>query len=268
MTDSQYLTEVKHLPRPSCEQADAFVEYVTSAHSWYKHLPLLPPGERFVFFLNPNAGREWVQTGDGGAFRDRSADAPASERFHYTWQPTADYIQHFGHLDYFADAGTSFLVPMKEGVLDTRAQPRIQVSNGEWLEVPEDIRTAASVILTAVIHTNCQFPQIFLARLGRMQPRFWQADTTLPDRPYDDELLDRIVEVVSPGPVHRARGRRLFARISKSLRPSSPSAAEAQIDLEAWRELENELLPAYAARQKGEMRAAIEMMLELVCEAA
>ena len=107
MKESRYLTEVRRLPPPSTAQVGAFVEYVTVAHSWYKHLPASPPGELFLFFLNPNAGRERVATRFGSSYRDRTIDAPREERFHYTWRPTAEYVELFGHLDYSAAAGTS-----------------------------------------------------------------------------------------------------------------------------------------------------------------
>jgi hypothetical protein len=152
MKESRYLVEVRRLPRPSNAQVDAFVEYVTVAHSWYKHLPAAPPGKLFLFFLNPNAGRERGARRSGSSYRDRTTDTPRDERFHYTWRPTAEYVQLFGHLDYFASAGTSFLVPTMRGVLDTRAVPEIQASDGAWLELPEEIRTLGAVHLTSAIH--------------------------------------------------------------------------------------------------------------------
>src|SRR5262245_61515832 len=131
MAQSDYIDCIRNLPRPSDEQVDAFVEYVAHAHSWHKHLPLLPPGKAFVFYLNPNAGREWMWTKRGGKYRDRTYDIPYNERFHYTWQPTEQYIQRFGYLDYFVDAGTSFLVTGRRGVIDTRRVPRIQSPSGD-----------------------------------------------------------------------------------------------------------------------------------------
>src|SRR5436190_24183739 len=41
--------------RPTVEQYRAFAEYLTGAHSWYKHLPL-KGGARFVVFVAPDAG--------------------------------------------------------------------------------------------------------------------------------------------------------------------------------------------------------------------
>ncbi|HVE77500.1 MAG TPA: hypothetical protein VNA89_01495 [Gemmatimonadaceae bacterium] len=242
MTESRYLAEVRRLPRPSAAQIDAFVEYVASAHSWYKHLPLLPLGEPFVFYLDPNAGREWVDTEAGGGYRDRTSDTPERERFHYTWQPTAEYVERFGHLDYFEAAGTSFLVPLSHGVLDTSTAARIRASDGEWVDLPDAIRTAGAVRLTAVIHPLGQEPDIWLGRFGKLGPSPWPGDTALPDRPPDDGVLAAILEIV----------RRV------------PSDAESLQGLPELGELTTRWLPAYAREQKERMRGAIGRALQWV----
>jgi hypothetical protein len=45
-------------PAPTPTQIDDFVAYVAGKHSWYKHLPLFPPGVDFVVYLDPGAGME------------------------------------------------------------------------------------------------------------------------------------------------------------------------------------------------------------------
>ena len=47
----EYLALVQDLPLPTAEQRRNFVDYVTSAHSWYKHLPRYLPGAPFYFFI-------------------------------------------------------------------------------------------------------------------------------------------------------------------------------------------------------------------------
>ena len=69
MSASPYIVEVQSLTRPTAGQIDAFVQHVSAAHSWYKHLPLLPPGTPFFFYLNPNAGRETVVVADTLRYR-------------------------------------------------------------------------------------------------------------------------------------------------------------------------------------------------------
>ena len=46
LTLAQYQALVAHLPRPSAQQMHDFAVFIGRAHSWYKHLPLLPPGKR------------------------------------------------------------------------------------------------------------------------------------------------------------------------------------------------------------------------------
>src|SRR3989442_90660 len=67
---ADYMQVVRVLPRPSPEQISSFVAYVAGAHSWYKHLPLTPPGVQFFFFLDPNAGCDLL-LGPGGTAKYR-----------------------------------------------------------------------------------------------------------------------------------------------------------------------------------------------------
>src|SRR5512139_2782832 len=46
-------------------QIEAFADYVASAHSWYKHLPLQPPGVDFHFYIDPNAGMDHLVDASG-----------------------------------------------------------------------------------------------------------------------------------------------------------------------------------------------------------
>ena len=245
----RYFDSVANLPRPMPQQIDEFVEYVSTAHSWYKHLPLIPPGRPFTFYLDSNAGREWIEDGSRSGFRERLATAPAHERFHYTWQPTSDYIARFGYLTYFAAAGTSFLVPMKSGVLNTASAPRIQVKdrramgvNHCWISVPEDVAREGTVYLTGVIHPIAQ--QVLLWYLGqhRVGP---YAGLHLDLVAYDESTADDIART--------AIG--LLRRVVLSEQWNRPSESE---------ELETRVLPAWAQIQKQQMTQAIYRMLDRV----
>ena len=87
-----YIELIAGLPRPTDEQRDNFVNFVAGAHSWYKHLSILPPGTDFCFFLNPNSGRTRIHTPSGETgFVDRTEDDEI--KFHYTWMTTANYRQ-------------------------------------------------------------------------------------------------------------------------------------------------------------------------------
>lgn len=109
---STYLQEVRRLPPPSDAQIFGFIDYVAGAHSWYKHLPLIPPGILFHFFIDPNAGCDLVVESGKTRYRERK-----EEGFHYSDLPTAEYRQRFGYLQYSASAGTSILVRGPKDVL-------------------------------------------------------------------------------------------------------------------------------------------------------
>lgn len=78
------LEAMARLPAPTDEQRRAFVEHVSWAHSWYKHLSLVRPS-RFVVFLAPDAGGDHDQ---------------ARPRGHHSWQTTEEYRRRFGYLDF------------------------------------------------------------------------------------------------------------------------------------------------------------------------
>lgn len=245
-----YVDSVAHLPRPTLQQIAEFVEYVSTAHSWYKHLPLIPPGRPFTFYLDPNAGREWIESDSRGHFRERVANAPADERFHYTWQPTSDYLARFGYLNYFAEAGTSFRVPMKNGVLNTASAPRIQVENRNstvvnrsWITVPEEIRREGTVYLTGVIHPIAQrVGDLFMKQrlLGSYGGR------PLDTRSFDASTADDLTRTAV----------RLLRRV---LLDSGDAEPLSEIE-----ELEKRVLPAWAQVQKRQMSQAIDRMLDRI----
>lgn len=247
---TSYVDLVATLPRPTAEQIAEFVEYVATAHSWYKHLPLLPPGLPFTFYLDPNAGREWIENGSRSRFRDRVANAPARERFHYTWQPTSDYIARFGYLTYFAKAVTSFLVPIKNGVLDTASAPRIQVENRRWMvvnrswiTVPEDVRRQGTVYLTAVIHPIAQgvMDLFWVQRRAKTFDRMHR-DILAYDDSTADEIASTAIGLLRRVLPHLGQGKTL-----------------PEVD-----ELESRVLPAWALLQKRQMSQAIHGMLDCI----
>lgn len=66
-----YLELVRHtVPRPTTEQCTAYAQRVSGHHSWYKHLPLVEPGEPFLLYLHPHAHEVHVDREDSaGAWR-------------------------------------------------------------------------------------------------------------------------------------------------------------------------------------------------------
>lgn len=145
----RYSKEARKLPVPSEDQTREFAEYVTSAHSWYKHLPLNPPVP-FVFYLDQNSGRSMLHVSDDEvAFVD---NVDEKEAFHYTWQKTALYRQRFGHWNYHAPYGKSFQVQRNEGVVDTAGTGLMTFfDSAGWLEVPKRLALAGTALLSALM---------------------------------------------------------------------------------------------------------------------
>src|SRR5262245_37733059 len=106
----RYRVLVASLPMPTLVQMQQFAGHVAGAHSWYKHLPLLPPGAPLQFFLDPAAGMQLI-AGSGG----RVDATPRTNRgFHYSWLPTAEYRDRFGYLAFSRSSGTSVSLLLRD----------------------------------------------------------------------------------------------------------------------------------------------------------
>jgi hypothetical protein len=134
MTLTEYRALVGSLPPPTLGQMEAFSHHVATAHSWYKHLPQLPPGVPFRFFLDPSAGMDLVQHPDGTLV----AIPRETQGFHYSWIPTAPYRRDFGFLAFGQSAGPRVMARTETGaqtvasdvdclVFDARARRRRQI---------------------------------------------------------------------------------------------------------------------------------------------
>jgi hypothetical protein len=146
---AEYRQYVGHLPRPSAEQIDNYVRFVSEAHSWYKHLPMLPPGEPFHFFVDPFSGYDrLVQRGGGVMHQERTE---TSKRFHYTWMMTRDYRARFGHLAYESGVGSQFFVQSGDTVREYADLPIFSTADRAY-RIPREIWEAGSVELTAIVH--------------------------------------------------------------------------------------------------------------------
>jgi hypothetical protein len=182
----EYRTLVAHLPRPTEEQIRQFASYVAEAKSWYKHLPLFPPGEPFQFFVDPWAGLDRVLLEDGHVvYIRRTANTP---QFHYTWMTTEDYRSRFSCLSFACAAGTELLLPLSCRLEDGRDisgflannPSRSAVNNSEEREcrLPQEISDAATIRMTGVIHPAASSPWVWLRRLENVdQPLSWPEET-------------------------------------------------------------------------------------------
>jgi hypothetical protein len=110
---TEYRAIVGQLPPPSHDQIEAFADYVSAAKSWYKHLPLWPPGEPFLFYIDPHVGLDCIVDASGGAtYLPRTEETPPSHRFHYTWMTTEEYRSRYGWLAFSSNAGTQLMIPV------------------------------------------------------------------------------------------------------------------------------------------------------------
>jgi hypothetical protein len=169
----EYRQLVSSLPPPTDHQIRAFALFVSEARSWYKHLPLLPPGVPFHFFIDPCSGMDCIILGNGRVtYRDRTTDTP---RFHYTWMTTAEYRSRFCWLAFGAAAGREVSVirgnisqlpvqasaPRQKDVEEvTEVRPinevrlSIHTAEGEEFQLPQEVLDAGATLLTGVIHSR------------------------------------------------------------------------------------------------------------------
>lgn len=170
---AEYRMLARHLPPPTSDQIQAFASHVAAAKSWYKHLPFLPPGTPFHFFVDPWAGLDRMRTRDGAIlFGERTND---TFRFHYTWMTTADYHTHFGRLAFSCEAGTALYSQggcrQEDGteikvVLDNNpGRASLAVPGYGEYRLPREILDAGMTDLTAVIHAQAATARVCMAAL-------------------------------------------------------------------------------------------------------
>ena len=145
-----YLALVRELPLPTVEQRRNFVEYVATAHSWYKHLPASLPGAPFYFFVDRAAGCDWLALRDGSnAIAERTGQG-----FHYSSIPTAEYRTRFGFLSYSCESGTAVFLSGEPLTLPRDKVVAIPGEDARPCYLPQAILDAGRAELTAVIHPH------------------------------------------------------------------------------------------------------------------
>ena len=255
----QYRRRVAKCPRPSERQIDDFIDFVCDAHSWYKHLPLLPPGNRFVFFLDSHAGEE-MRVGLFGriTFRERLETDPV--KFHYTWMTTSDYRERFGSLTYAGGAGKAFRIGAS--ILDD-TEARIYGKTGRALALPAELMEAGSAEVTGVVHRHAAsslFAPIWLAHIDRRDIRFPEesgGEATL-------LAMKKRCQELAAERERRARGEQPTPN-PPNHRSEKNRTKEETLDLIGRIDPEiKTLLAPERRRQHLGMRRAIEAMLDLV----
>lgn len=188
----EYRSLVAELARPSDEQIENFVAFVSEAKSWYKHLPPLRPGVPFFFFIDPFAGFDRVLIPGGQTvFLERTERTDRAFRFHYTWMPTETYRARFGYLSFSCEAGSELhfsvdLATSNEGssiisgvTNNNWASPVINSMEGNPWRVPDEILEAGRVELTGIVHpvsADGKGPWMMLLKLME-RARGWPSET-------------------------------------------------------------------------------------------
>lgn len=129
---------------------EAFTHHVATAHSWYKHLPQLPPGVPFRFFLDPCAGMALVQHPDGTLV----ATPRETQGFHHSWVPTAYYRKHFGYLAFGRSAGPRVMERMQTGAQTVVSDVECFVFDavaGRRRQIPAEVFDAGTTFVSGLV---------------------------------------------------------------------------------------------------------------------
>jgi hypothetical protein len=137
-----YLDCMGGLAVPTADQTTAFADHVAGAHSWYKHLPPSPPGALFVFFLDPDAGRQVALQGMQRTVHDILG---REECWHYSMMPTAEYRQRFGCWTYAVADNPHHPAPFP--------RPEVALTDGSEV-LPPVVVENWSCRLTAAVHAR------------------------------------------------------------------------------------------------------------------
>ena len=158
LTLRQYLDLISDIPLPTQQQKENFVEYVSHAHSWYKHLPMYQPGAPFYFFIDKYAGYDRLVQKDGTAF----LEARMTKGFHYSALPTAEYLAYFGYLAFSCGFGKTVTL-LSDGpvVIPRDGISAVPGDDASMYRLPVEIAEAGLTHLTAVIHSaSAQDPDL------------------------------------------------------------------------------------------------------------
>lgn len=192
LTLEEYRSLVAHLPRPTSEQMECFAQHVADDHSWYKHLPLLPPGRPFVFYLDPYAGVKLKRMPDGSI---RVVDCEDG---------TAYYRDRFGHLVYYRVAGSAMYFSDRDGGLLFPADTACAVFDPQHERLrplPAEVSEAGTAFVSGLVHPRGGWygywrslvpPEDEIGPSGE-----WPLDWKLPEWPEESggpEVLRRILD--------------------------------------------------------------------------
>ena len=153
----------------------AFAKFVCGAHSWYKHLPYYPPGKPLLFFVDPAAGMDLT------FHTDRVEATPRLERgFHYSWIPTHEYREKFGHLAFSRTSGTTvYRVAADCTVLAPGDDvPAIYDPVARSLRrLPAEVVAAGVAMVSGIVHPASTDPQLVLQFANERARAAWPEES-------------------------------------------------------------------------------------------
>ena len=132
LTLADYVNLLSGVPLPSTQQKTEFAEFVSTSHSWYKHLPVNPPGQQFYFFLDKYAGCDLRLLNDIASPMERNKQGQ-----HHSFIPTAEYRSRFGYLDFGCGR-----------------VPAVPGDGGKMHGLPKEILEVGGAPLTAIVHED------------------------------------------------------------------------------------------------------------------
>ncbi len=156
LTLDDYRALVAKLPRPTEAQMMAFATFVCGAHSWYKHLPMYPPGKPFQFFLDPASGMDLNFHGGRVEATPRLVNG-----FHYSWIPTPQYRERFGHLAFSRRGGTTVYRQAPDGTATAVGDdvPSLyDVETQSLRRIPPEVLEAGRAWVSGLVHAVSASP--------------------------------------------------------------------------------------------------------------
>ena len=240
----QYVELLAGVPLPTEQQKQNFIEYVSHAHSWYKHLPLYPPGAPIYFFIDKYAACDRFVSRDGTAIvKERPAQG-----FHYSDYSTAEYRDLFGHLTYCCCYGRKVISLSRGPIVIPRDDlAAVPGEDARMYRLPPEIINASVTHVTAAIHTySALFSYWHEIGLKDYQQVEW------PEESGGKTGLDKII----------SRSQKLFEQPSEivTLNIDLPAARKpAVVDSVLY-----ELLNPERTRQYAEMMKAINRVCDLI----
>jgi len=243
LTLDQYGDLLSGVPLPTQQQKENFLEYVSQAHSWYKHLPVYPPGVPFYFFIDKYAGCDRLVSQDGTAILQ------ARTEHRHPAYPTAEHRDLFGYLAFSCGFGTKVILMSKGPMViphdDLAAVPG---NDGRLYRLPPEVIDAGLTRLTAVIHPHSAFNPLWLRYVpGDFRQIDW------PEESGGRLALEKIIE-----------------RADTVARKGWPAMDIVHINLpgtgrsKAVDAILNELLSPERTRQYREMMKAIDRVCDLI----